>query len=290
MRDRDWRRPTTAWLIVLGAVFATEYAVHLALRSLMPDQPTQLVEATADALALTAVVSPLLWWRVVRPLREVIRLRNNFLAALFTHLEADRRQIARDLHDGIGQSLSLLVSGLRTAREVAGIAPESARRCADLQQLAQAALADVKRLALGLRPSLLDDLGLAPALERVVADVGEHHPIALTLDISEVNGKRLPGVVETAVFRIVQEALANVIKHSEATHAAVEIRSRDNDVQVAITDDGRGIRSAAINGQAPYQLGLSGMRERAEVLGGNFLIESSAGEGTRIVATIPTKG
>lgn len=278
--------PAAAWLFVLAAIFATEYAVMLLL-PLMTDRSSQVVEAAVDAVTLVVVISPIIWWTVVRPLREVIRLRTRFLTELFARIEADRRQTAYELHDGIGQSLSILVSGLRSA-QAATREPEKVERYQQLIDLAKTALQDVKRLALGLRPSLLDDLGLVPAVERLVADIRANHPARFTLDIGDLDHNRLGDAVETAVFRIVQEALTNVVRHARASTASVVIRRHDNQVDINVQDDGCGI--ADHQAQASGNLGLLGMRERATLLGGTFAVQSSPGQGTRVTATIPLIG
>jgi signal transduction histidine kinase len=287
-QPRDCPYPSAVWWVVLGTVFLTEHAVMGVLPWLLPGPHGRFLEATVDSLVLTAVLAPLAWWAAVRPLRELIRLRSRFLTDLFARIEADRRHTAHDLHDGVGQSLSLLVSGLKTAH-AATADPAVAVRCEHLLGLARAALEDVRRLSLGLRPSVLDDLGLAPALERLVADVREHHPIDVTLDVTALTGGRLPEGVETAVFRIVQEAVANVVKHSGAKAASVAIRRRDGVVTAEVADDGRGFRPAE-KGAAAGHLGLTGMRERAILLGGRFTIDAAPCGGTRIRAEIPVEG
>jgi signal transduction histidine kinase len=287
LSPRYWLYPAAVWLIVLAAMFVTEYAVMLALPWLLPPQHSRLLESAVDAMLLIAVLAPVIWWTVVRPLREVIRLRNRFLADLFARIEADRRHTAQELHDGTGQSLALLITGLRSVRE-APADPEATARCEHLLKLAGEALTDVKRLALGLRPSLLDDLGLAPALERLVADLREQHPLEFSLDTDDVTGIRLPEAVETAVFRIVQEALANVVAHAGATSASVTVRRRAGAVTVEVVDDGCGIGPAGW--RKGGHLGLIGMRERATLLGGEFAALSAAGRGTRVTATVPAGG
>jgi signal transduction histidine kinase len=175
---------------------------------------------------------------------------------------------------------------LRSAHETIAD-PELAQRCRQLQQLAQQSLVEVKRLALGLRPSLLDDLGLAPALERLTADVRANHPVEIGLATEEVACERLPGAVETAVFRIVQEALSNVIQHSGATAAEVALHRQNGSLIVAITDNGKGISLTALRGRNPGHLGLTGMRERATLLGGDFSVGPMPGHGTRVTARFP---
>jgi signal transduction histidine kinase len=292
-----WLHPAAVWLLVLAAMFVTEYSVMLVLPWLLAPGRSPLLEAAVDAILLISILAPVIWWTVVRPLREVIRLRNRFLADLFARIEADRRHTARELHDGTGQSLSLMVSGLRSVRDLL-TDPEAMGRCEYLLKLAGEALTDVKRLALGLRPSVLDDLGLAPALQRLVADLRQQHPLELSLDADDVAGIRLSEAVETAVFRIVQEALANVLTHAGAKSASVTVRRRDDAVTVEVVDDGCGIgtRGEAGGGESGGagglggHLGLTGMRERATLLGGKFAINSAPALGTRLTATIPARG
>lgn len=281
--------PIVLWLVVLGLIFATEYAVMVILPWLLPQSPMRLLDATIDSVLLTIVIAPALWWMVVRPLQQAMSLRTRFLTQSLANIEAERRHIAHELHDGVGQSLTLLVSGLRSLPE--GLdRTDLCRRSQDLQQLAQTALKDIKKLSLGLRPSLLDDLGLAPAVERIVADVRENHPLDVTADVAAVAGQRLPESVETAVFRILQESISNIVKHSGARKASVKIRLDRETVVLEVTDDGVGIDPAILN--APHQaagcLGLLGMRERAAVLGGQLEIESEPGRGTRLLAILPT--
>ncbi|MFO0965255.1 MAG: sensor histidine kinase [Gemmataceae bacterium] len=278
-------RPALAFVVVLIAIFAAEYAVMLILPRVLPPESPRVLEAVVDAVVLTAVLAPLVWWTVVRPLREVIHLRARFLTDLFSRIETDRRGTAHELHDGVGQSLSLLVSGLRSAHEAAGD-PAAAARTDHLLQLARQALKDVKRLALGMRPSLLDDLGLAPALERLAADVRDNHPIELLVDIAALAGQRFPDAVETTVFRIVQEALANVVVHSGAHHASVRVRRGERRLELEVIDDGAGFDLSDGKLERGH-LGLIGMRERALLLGGDFTINTAPGEGTHIAATIP---
>lgn len=287
--SRRWREPLWVWLVVLGTVFAAEAAVMAVLPWMLPDDSPRWATAAADAVLLTLVVAPVLWSLLVRPLREANRVRAEFLAELFRHIEADRRKTARDLHDGVGQALTVLVSGLRSASAQAA-SDDAVRRCADLKQMARQALEDVKRLALGLRPSLLDDLGLAPALERLVADLCRSHPVEVDLDAGEVAGVRLPEAVETAVFRIAQEALSNVVAHARASRVTVRVSREAGAVVLAVSDDGVGVPAGVRTGRRPGHLGLTGMRERATLLGGVMTLESAPGQGTRVVVKLPVGG
>jgi signal transduction histidine kinase len=286
---RGWLHPVTVWLTLLAVVFVAEYGLMLLLPWLLPKHASRILEAAVDAVVLTLLLAPALWFTIVRPLKEVIRLRSQFLTDLFESIERDRRQTAHELHDGVGQSLTLLISGLRSAK-VCRVNAECTGRVNDFQRLAEDALTEVRRLALGLRPSLLDDLGLAPALERLVEDVRAHHPIAISLDATGLIGLRLSDDVTTAIFRIVQEALANGMKHSQAQRATITVQPSDGHVLVEVSDDGCGIEAARLRPLPAGHLGLRGMRERATLLGGKFSLRSAPGQGTRLAATIPTRG
>jgi len=277
--------PAGVWLIVLVTVFVTEYAVMLALPSVLPEETSRFAEAVVDAVSLTLILAPVLWGTVVRPLREVIRLRSQFLTDLFARIEAERRHMALELHDGVGQSLTLLVSRLRSGKD-APLDADAPRRWHELQALAQAALKEVKGLALGLRPSLLDDLGLPPALDRLVLDLQGHAPFQVTLAVDGLEDRRLPGDVETAAFRIVQEALANVMRHAQARQVRVTVTFANKTLTIEVADDGRGLDTSA---SGPGHLGLTSMRERARLLGGDLTLQSAPGQGTHISATIPVK-
>jgi signal transduction histidine kinase len=276
--------PAAVWVFVLVIVFATEYAVMLVLPWVVTGQSSALLEATVDAVTLTAVLAPIIWGVVVKPLQEVVRLRTRFLSDLFAQIEVDRRRTAYELHDGVGQSLSLLVSVLRSTQDTVADHEKPTRRERSLR-LAESALKDVKRVALGLRPSLLDDLGLAPAIERLVSDVREHSVLDVKLDASQIEGIRLDDAIETGVFRIVQEALANAITHAKARCATVTMHRRDGTLTVEVDDDGCGFDSQ--RGSASGHLGLIGMQERAALLGGQLTVHSELGRGTRIAASIP---
>lgn len=283
--NRVRSHPARVWLVVVAVMFCAESAVMLTLPAVLPHVHSRLLEAVVDALLLTILVSPVLWWTLVQPLQRSAELRSRFLAELFASIEVERRRIAYELHDGVGQSLTLLVSGLKSL-------PESQRpeaRIEELQGLAQRTLQDIKALALGLRPSLLDDLGLVSAIERIAADVRENRGLAVRLDATRFDGRRLPEAVETALFRITQEALNNVVKHAAATQAVITLQLEDDSVTCTVEDNGRGLRQNAhsLASVAPGHLGLIGMRERATLLGGQFELTSTPGAGTRVRASIP---
>ncbi|WP_291427007.1 sensor histidine kinase, partial [Deinococcus sp.] len=201
---------------------------------------------------------------------------------LFTQAqEEERRRISRELHDDTAQVLiatSRRVS--RLARELDG---ERKARADDILLDLNAAIDGVRRFARNLRPSVLDDLGLLPALEWLATQ-------ALTATRLEVSGqeRRLPPATELTVFRLVQEALNNVDKHAGAHTAAIRVAFSESGVQVAISDDGRGFTPEEAQAQVQAgHLGLIGLRERAQLAGGDLNIGSAPGQGTALVFTLP---
>ena len=146
-------------------------------------------------------------------------------------------------------------------------------------------LQDVRSLAVELRPKALDDFGLVPALERLAETFGEKSGI--TVDVqTNLDSARLPGEIETALYRIVQEALTNVVKHAGASRVSIVLTRREKSVMAVVEDDGRGFGAAGGEGDG---LGLVGMRERVGLLDGRLAIESTEGAGTTVVAEVPVR-
>jgi signal transduction histidine kinase len=154
---------------------------------------------------------------------------------------------------------------------------------AELRELVVATLQDVRRLAVQLRPKALDDFGLVPALERLVQTFSESSGIEVDLE-AQLSETRLPSEVETTLYRIVQEALTNVVKHAEANKVSILLVRRDGAVTAVIEDNGRGFEPDAVKTDS---LGLDGMRERAELHDGRLTIETSPGSGTTLAVEIP---
>jgi signal transduction histidine kinase len=287
--DGEWRKPLRVWLTVLATLFCTEAAVMEIIPWIIPAWAPRLLEAIVDAFILTTVTAPILWFLIVRPIQEANRLRTQFLSDLFASIEVERRQIAHELHDGVGQSLTLLISGLQTA--VLKIQDQELEsRCRHLKELARQSLTELKRLALGLRPSLLDDLGLVPALQQIVSEFREHHSSGtwdIQLDTGELMDVRLPEAVETTLYRVTQEGLANVAKHSKATKVLIRMWKDKRSVVLQIEDNGVGITPSKLTGLNPGHLGITGMRERVALIGGTLTIDSQVGKGTRLVVRLP---
>ncbi|MFL6016902.1 MAG: GAF domain-containing protein [Gaiellaceae bacterium] len=208
------------------------------------------------------------------------RVQRDSLRRVVEAQELERRRLARELHDETGQALTSILLGLKGVEE-AKSDEQRDRAAADLRQLVVSTLQDVRRLAVELRPKALDDFGLLPALERLAQTFTEQ--VGIDTDVEASLGEtRLPAEVETALYRLVQEALTNVIKHSRARHVSISLVRRANSVSAVIEDDGVGFAEPSKDG-----IGLIGMRERVGLLDGRLEIESRPDHGTTIVAEVP---
>ena len=216
-------------------------------------------------------------------------LRAQYVKGVITAQEEERKRIARELHDSTSQSLTSLMLGLRALGGAAN-RQEVQHRSDELRDVAAQTLDEVRGLALQLRPSVLDDLGLQAAIERYVADCRNRYALHIDLAMRGLDEERLPPEVETALYRITQEALTNVTRHARAQTASVLVERQNGAVRAVIEDDGRGFDPAALGrgeGEREARLGLYGMRERAELLGGKMTVESEPGRGTSLFVEIP---
>lgn len=212
--------------------------------------------------------------------REV--LRRQLLEKVISTQEDERRRIARELHDSTSQNLTSLIVGLRIM-ETNCAKCASISKATDLRDVASKTLDEVQDLSMRLRPRVLDDLGLAAALERLAHEWQARYkiPADVVIQLSE----RLPGDVETAIYRIVQEALTNIARHAQAKSASILIEKLGETVRAIVEDDGVGFDVSTNQGER--HLGLLGMRERAELLGGTLTIESTPERGTSVFIEIP---
>jgi signal transduction histidine kinase len=209
--------------------------------------------------------------------------RAQLLERLVTAHEEERSRISRELHDEMGQKLSALIFGLD---RIVGDSPRDDRGARDLGALRDVAgglLDDVHAVAFQLRPPALTDLGLHGALSGLVDAWRTQCEVAIDL-FCEID-TRLSPVVETTLFRVVQEALTNIRKHAGASSVSVLVRRNGEGIRLVVDDDGRGF--SPDEGQSPEKLGLRGMRERVQTVGGSLEFESIPGKGTSVVVSIP---
>jgi signal transduction histidine kinase len=206
------------------------------------------------------------------------RVERDALRRVVSAQELERRRLARELHDETGQALTSILLGLKQLEGKE--APEAVRA---LRELVVATLQDVRRLAVELRPKVLDDFGLVPALERLTQGFAEHTGISADLEASGLT-ERPPVEVETAIYRIVQESLTNVVKHAQASNVSVVVTRGDGRIKAVIEDDGTGFEPETAGGEG---IGLVGMRERIELLDGSLTVESSERTGTTVAVEVP---
>jgi signal transduction histidine kinase len=214
---------------------------------------------------------------------EARRELQQLSARLLEIEEEGRRRLSRELHDEIGQTLALLQIEISHVQALLPAQPEAARdRLRRARELAERTVQTTRNISLLLRPTLLDDLGLAPALQFQLEDFLRRSGIACDFAEEGVSD-RLPDAVKTCVYRVVQEALHNCEKHSGASSVRVAVRQLPDCLLAEIEDNGRGF----VAGQRRNGLGLLGLRERAAAAGGTLVIESAPGRGTRIALRIP---
>ncbi len=213
------------------------------------------------------------------------------LSKVISAQEEERRRVARELHDEAGQSLTSLLLGLQLLNELNSLA-EVRSQAKSLRKIVDSTLSEIQRLARGLRPSVLDDQGLEAAIRRYVGEFSLANPIEAKVIAERVEKHLLPPAAETALYRIVQEALTNASKHSGASRVSVLLKRGPSHVRVIVEDNGKGFDvRRVLEGQGDKRgLGLLGMRERVALLNGAFSIESSRENGTAIYADVPLVG
>ena len=227
------------------------------------DADMRVAEAFANRAALALELSE-------RVGREAVR-------ALLQGQEIERTRLARELHDETGQALASILLGLKPIERQIGEEP-----VALIRELVGSALDDVRRLTTELRPPALDDYGLQPALERLTELVASRSGLDVQLNVRSTAA--LPPEFETALYRIIQEALTNIVKHAAASSVSVLVLDVEDGVRTVIEDDGGGFDASDVREGA---LGLLGMRERVSLLGGRFEVESARGTGTTLIVDLP---
>lgn len=263
------RSALCAPIIVRDRVAGYFLVCHSLVGSLFGDEEERLAEFIA---------------RLAGAALEREQLQQEMRANVVSAQEAERARVARDLHDEIGQALTSVLLGVRLVEssvDASVLDGPLKPRLADLRDTVGGALASVQRLAFELRPTVLDDLGLVAALRRLVAGQATGHGVTFKLETVNIGpGDRLPPAIETTVYRIVQEALTNVVRHAGASLCSVVIARSDESLRVVIEDDGAGFEPGDATSQ---RFGLGGMTERAELVAGTLRLTSAPGEGTTIV-------
>ncbi|MBI4612601.1 MAG: HAMP domain-containing protein [Planctomycetes bacterium] len=309
--DLDLRQETAslsellAWGLILCASVGTLLALMLAW--LLTGPIRQLVEASRrvemgdfDArarihssdeigrlsLAFNRMGESLLGYRA--QVEEKERARLAIIERIVDLQEEERRAISRELHDQIGQSLSALLLDVQSNGGAA--APEGKRRVETERAIVQL-IENVRRLAWDMRPPVLDDHGLDSALSRYAKDMSRKAGVDIHYEYCRQIGMgRAPGRVEVTLYRVAQEAITNVVRHSGADRASIVVLHRTGEIVLIVEDNGRGFDVDAVLRDPSRALGLTGTRERMGLLGGRFSIESTPGQGTTVRVSIPLAG
>lgn len=213
--------------------------------------------------------------RMAEQLQNLLHTRQE-LAAM-----DERNRLARDLHDSVKQQVFATTMKLGAARAlIEGDAHAARKHLDEAEQLARQAQTELTAIIRELGPASLEENGLGPAIKEQVAEWSRLNKISATVTMFGID--RLPKEIEQALFRVTQEALSNIVRHSQATHVEIEMSANQNDLSVTISDNGIGFDPTLVGGQG---VGLRSMRERLEALGGDFRVESAPGRGTRLIAT-----
>jgi len=273
-----------SWLggaLIAGGRVIGVYTLDKARPQFFNEDHKRLAEVLA-AQAATAVVNAQLYEQV-RAGRERLR---DLSRQLVDVQEAERRFIAKELHDEVGQALT----GLRLQLEMVAKLPDGANEAAGplvkAQQLVDQMMMQIHHLSLDLRPPMLDDLGLLPALLWYCQTYTEQTGVQVSLKHRMVKNRRFPPEIETAAYRIVQEALTNVARHAGVRQVTARVLASERTLRVQIIDQGAGFNLSDVL-KTNHRRGLNGMRERASLLRGQVEIESTAGLGTQITAELP---
>lgn len=228
-----------------------------------------------------AVENARLWEEV----KEKEVLRGQLLERVIAAQEAERQRLARELHDEAAQILTALSLGFRTLQEASNLSAPQRQMVESLKQQTTTLMQELHRMSVELRPSALDRLGLAAALEQYAREFEQRYGISAEFEVEGMEQARLPAEMQINLYRIVQEALTNVARHAKASRVSVTVQGRDDALVVTIEDDGQGFNVETA--KKSDRLGLFGMQERAALLGGFLQIESAPGSGTTVYVEIP---
>jgi PAS domain S-box-containing protein len=277
--DRDWVTAFSATAVRECRNHAFEY------RMIAADGRVVWLRNIVNVIAANGVARELVGVSVdITERKRAEEDRDAFARALLDAHEKERAFIARELHDDLGQSVALLALNLSGLGQQIADAPARRNELGELISLIDKIAVDLRRVSHGLHPSSLEILGLGPAIRQLCADLAQRQSIALDCDVAGIP-RDLDKAVAISLYRVVQECLRNILKHSQAASARIRVSGGDGEIRLQISDDGVGFdREAA---RRSGGLGLASMEERLRLVRGKFAVTSAAGQGTRIDATVP---
>ncbi len=308
-RDALWAAVAFAWYGIAGQLFVNvsvlppSTVLNQDLFQHLFNFPVELLRAMLASVAAFYVIRFLRAFQVeteqkiaalqagqLKESQQRETMRGELFRRVVGAQEAERQRIARDLHDETGQALTAIGLGLRGLESRMSRDPnQAAVTLHELQSLTADSLQELQRLMADLRPSHLDDLGLSAALRWYVGKIQERNALKVGVDITGTE-EPIDEASKIATFRIIQEALNNVIKHSGAKNVRIQLGFTEKGIRVTVEDDGCGFDPARVNAlqsSSRPSLGLAGMQERAALLGGSVLVQSVPGRGTLVEAFIP---
>lgn len=249
-------------------------------------QQSPLLMVLVDSGLLVVTLCPVLWILVIRPIRISAQERGELLRKQFAVQEVERSRLARELHDELGQIQTAILLTARASRSSQSTA-DLQEHMASIQNLASSAVESTRRIAKGLSPGVLQDFGLGVALARMIEECGVVGGPEISFDAA-IRDERFDPEIELAVYRVIQEAVLNAIKHSGASQVRVKISRVGNEVLAIVQDNGRGIQHLS-RVDKTGGLGLRGMRERLELVNGSLSIEVRPEQGTTVTGRVPAK-
>jgi signal transduction histidine kinase/sugar lactone lactonase YvrE len=243
------------------------------------------------ALLMAGIFGGALVWgyRLMRRLDRKRAMQEAFTRQLILSQENERKRVASDLHDGVGQDLLLLKNRVGLLAASSKQSPELARKLGEISADASRAINEIREISHALRPTALEQVGFTRAVEWMVEQLGNTSTSTkFSTELQDIDGL-LPSDQEISLYRIIQEGLSNATRHAQASRVIVEVRQEAGRLLVSLFDDGRGFEAGNHNGNGHFRpgFGLAGMAERAKVLGGRIEIQSEAGKGTRLTVTAP---
>lgn len=219
---------------------------------------------------------------------EVVNQKRQLAPRIIQAQEEERKRVAREIHDGPAQSLANVVLRTEVCEKLMDLDVLAARKeLHDLRETVKDSLQDVRRIIFDLRPMVLDDLGLIPALNRYVETLKDRFGIDIEINCTG-RKRRLDSILEVALYRVIQESVQNIMKHAKASNVVINLEIGQQNIAAVIKDNGAGFNvEEFLKEPRPNNYGLMGMKERVEILGGQLSIKSGTGQGTEVLAILP---